>query len=794
MFRKAAIFIFLILSSVIVHAQNEDPWRILGEMLRSEGLHNDTDSLFHFMDKSLSFDFNSISRQAGPLSKTVGNYSTVPSPKEICEGAAEFRNYIDSVYSDSISEKGLVASAELGYFGYIAGIDSLVDYAYKAYMDAFENKKENFLALYYSINDQRYIRSPFIVLGDVMLENGHPDYAQTFYRQAYPLDVFSQEYLHKSSPEEIYHSIWTIRDGQQMYKSTYSYPIHMERLAKAAYRNNESVYEDYLNEAFYYAVERLYWSICAMDIFEQERLLTLYSSIFSHQFGNSDTGWAYDAALFIKGCSNSMAADVRKVYMMDESEIDTGSFGGYVPSWMTDDERRHQIKAFFPSQVYSDYQTAMESYRMNSTEENRQKVRELSRRIQQNLLLSRAHAPSLTATYMDIHDSLKPDEVAVEFVRVVSLGNEEPEYHALIITPESDKPERVVLCRESKLKELVSNDQVGIYGDDSHELYDLIWKPLASHLNGAGTVYYSPDGLLYTTNPDAPVGEDGRRVFETFNTVRLSSTKDIVKHGKPLKYDDAVLYGGLTYSMASKDMIAQNSRYANYVSATRGYEAGPDRTGWSELPGTKVEVERISDIMTRSSCTLNIRTGSEGTEESFKHMSGNSPDILHLATHGFFLGENDIPGNYMQSLLLSANYPSLRRSGLILAGGQRAWLGETIPSQVEDGILLSEEIANLELSGTGLVVLSACETALGDISEQGVEGLQKVFKRAGADKMVMSLWRVDDKATMLFMTKFYESNLSSHDITQAFRDAQSFMCSTEEYSDPYFWAGFILVE
>ena len=782
--RKLISVVLLFLFAVLAHAQEEDPWRILGETWRSEGLYNDTDSLLRFMDKSLSFDFSLHAGQAGPLGYALGDYSLTPSPDKIKAGAGMLRNHIDSSYTDKISEKGLVACAELGYFGYISGIDSLINYSYKSYTEAFKQKEENFLALYYSINDRRYIRSPFIVLGDVMLRNGHPDYAQSFYRQAYPLDVYSPEYLQQSSPDSIYDSIWSDRGGQEMYKSTYSYPIHMDRLAKAAYRSGEPNYEAYLNEAFYYAAERLFWSYISLDIFEQERLIALYSTVFSHQYGNHDTGWAYDAALFIKGCSNSMYADIRSAYLREGEYMEPVTAAG----------KPQHTGALFPKQVIVDYQTAMENFRLDPTELNRQKVRSISRDMQNRLIFSDAPAPSLTLTYRDILDFLRPDEAAVEFVRVVPLGTQEPEYHALIISRRTEKPTRVFLCKESQLLELISNDPVGIYSTGSKALYNLIWKPMASSLEGMASIYYAPDGILNSINPDAATAEDGSRIYDSVNSIRLSSTRDIAKYQRKTECKDAVLYGGLTYNMTPKAMKTENARYDGYKSATRGLEPGQERNGWKDLPGTRAEVNRIAGLMSQRGCSVHVLSGTEGSEESFKNLSWHSPDILHLATHGFFIKGEKASSPYMQSLILSGEYSGLRRSGLVLSGGQRAWLGESVPSRVEDGILLAEEIANLDLSGTGLVVLSACETALGSLSEQGVDGLQRVLKKAGAGKLVMSLWNVDDKATMLFMTRFYESLLSSNDTAGAFRSAQHFMCSSDIYSDPYYWAGFILVE
>lgn len=793
MFRKSVLVILLLTCPALSNAQVSDPWRMLGETLRSEGLQCDVDSLFSNMAGLLSFEFRSEQEKGGTLYNYISNYSAIPTVDEIREGAPMLMEYINSKYSSSVSEKGLIAKAELGYFGRLAGIDSLLGYAYTAYKEAFEKGEENFLALYYSVNDRRYVRSPFVILGDVMLQNGHPDYAQSFYRQAYPLDVFSLDYLHTSNPENIFNNIWNSFDGIEMYKATYSYPLHMERLAKAAFLNGEADYEAYLNEAFYYAVERLFRSFISLDVFEQERLISLYSPIFASQYGNTDTGWAYDAALFIKGCSNSLLADIREEYLKEEDDIRPDNYELYAPRRITLDERRKQIKSLYPKSMFQDYLSAMETYRLEPTDSNKQAVRNISNRIQSSLTFSKSKMPSLSYTYKDVQRWLRPEEGAIEFVRTVPLDGGEPEYHALILTGKKIRPQRVFLCKESQLKDLIGNDPVGIYEKNSTTLYELVWNPVLKYLDRISTVYYSTDGIISLTNMEAAMTETGRRVFEMFDAIRLSSTKEILDYRRDFDSGNAVLYGGLTYHMSPKMMIAANSKYGNKYAASRGLINSADRKGWADLPGTKKEVERIAGIMSQESCACTLLTRTEGTEESFKHLSWNSPNILHLATHGFFLSGEESDVTYLESLALADMETGLRRSGLILSGGQSAWLGEKIPTHVEDGILLSEEIANLNLSNTRLAVLSACETALGSISEEGVDGLQKVFIRAGADNLILSLWKINDEATMQFMEAFYRTLFSSHDIIHAFREAQKYMYTSEMYSDPYFWAGFILI-
>ena len=262
----------------------------------------------------------------------------------------------------------------------------------------------------------------------------------------------------------------------------------------------------------------------------------------------------------------------------------------------------------------------------------------------------------------------------------------------------------------------------------------------------------------------------------------------------------AALYGNLTYEMDSTAMIAQSRAYrrADNYTPTRGFVMDSTmRAGWGKLPATKSEILNIQSAMQANSIETIVYTLDEGTEESFKALSGKKTPIIHIATHGFFYKNEEITNKkFFETLTITQNYNqpdnSLKRSGLILAGAQKAWLGEPIPNDVEDGILLAEEIATMDLTGTDLVVLSACETGLGEITSEGVFGLQRAFKKAGVQTLIMSLWTVEDEATSLFMRTFYKEWLGGKSKHDAFVATQTFMQS--QYADPYYWAGFIMLD
>ena len=128
----------------------------------------------------------------------------------------------------------------------------------------------------------------------------------------------------------------------------------------------------------------------------------------------------------------------------------------------------------------------------------------------------------------------------------------------------------------------------------------------------------------------------------------------------------------------------------------------------------------------------------------------------------------------------------------MMSGGNKAWVGETLPEDIEDGILSAAEISNLDFNSCDIVVLSACETGLGEITDEGVFGLQRSFKIAGVNTIIMSLWEVDDQATSYMMQNFYKNLVKGKNKREAFSIAQAAV--KKKYSDPRYWAAFIMLD
>ena len=198
------------------------------------------------------------------------------------------------------------------------------------------------------------------------------------------------------------------------------------------------------------------------------------------------------------------------------------------------------------------------------------------------------------------------------------------------------------------------------------------------------------------------------------------------------------------------------------------------------LPNSLSEVSQIAGLLLEKDNRVKVISGSSATERSFTGRSGKRDYILHVSTHGFF-HDSGCFTNPMQN------------SGLLFADSQRYWATDSLVSSISDvdGILRADEIARLDLNGCRLVVLSACQTGLGEYNSEGVYGLQRAFKSAGARSILMSLWSVDDSATRELMVAFYNGLIDGRNPDDALAAAQNLL-RRKGYS-PDKWAAFVIL-
>lgn len=440
-------------------------------------------------------------------------------------------------------------------------------------------------------------------------------------------------------------------------------------------------------------------------------------------------------------------------------------------------------------------------------------------------------------TWTDIQKSLKQGEAAIEFTSFRYYDKrwtDSTYYCAIILQPDYQYPKMIFLFEERELKKVLSEwtkeysaqgisqlynlsrgyDSVGVIitgNDPSNFLYNLIWKPIDTLMTGVNTVWYSPSGLLNRIAFNAITNDKGNKLSDLYQLNFLTSTRELFDQGDfQLFFTNnisAAIFGGINYNWndslvrkweSDSTILVPNSITFNWVpeDSSRG-------TSFKYLPGTLKEAKQIDRIFREHNMMKqHLFISDSATEANFKSLSGKgSPTIIHLATHGFFF--EDIQKKYQKLQLFDLSKQTVKvgmdplfHSGLLFAGANRAWNRNEIPEGFENGILLAKEVSYMDLRNTRLVVLSACETGLGEIDgNEGVYGLQRAFKMAGVDYILMSLWSIPDEATRRLMVLFYENCFRGQPLREAFNNAQKQLRESNVlYEDPYYWAGFVLIE
>jgi CHAT domain-containing protein len=310
--------------------------------------------------------------------------------------------------------------------------------------------------------------------------------------------------------------------------------------------------------------------------------------------------------------------------------------------------------------------------------------------------------------------------------------------------------------------------------------YKVFWEPLKFHFPPGSKIYFAPDGVFNELNLESLQGKNGKFVIEEENIDLIANCKDI---------------------FSAKNLIPKSSELRNtaYLLGDPKFYTHPPKLeseSIAELPGTRQEVLEINNILKSNRWETQSYTGAEAREEIIK--SVRSPRILHVATHGYFLENLRDEGESSSNSLINQNKAvenPLLRSGLYLNNaGDIVEQSETFSSpQVGEGVLTAYEAMNLNLNSTDLVVLSACETGRGEVQVgEGVYGLQRAFQIAGAKAVIMSLFKVSDKATQELMNIFYRNWIGKGlDKRKAFIEAKKEMMKIKP--QPLYWGSFVMV-
>lgn len=379
--------------------------------------------------------------------------------------------------------------------------------------------------------------------------------------------------------------------------------------------------------------------------------------------------------------------------------------------------------------------------------------------------------------WKSIQQKLKPTETFVEIIKIqrdyFQFAQPIDQYWVFIIK-DTGTPITLLLGEGKEFEYGMQTYQNQIWSEKEDSLsYDLYWKKIAQQLNGKTKIFLCSDGIFQLINPLTLKNPQTKKyVFDDIELVRVATGRDLFNTKSPAgEINKSVLVGNPNFNMSRKSINAKiQTRPVNLgmVSAKR--------SGYSALPGTEREINAISTYAKTKGIELTLLQGDNASEVNVKKI--NNPEILHLATHGAFdaTGSGD---SYLKSKLLLSG-----------AGDAEPFTIEDY-AQYEDGYLTAYEVTQMNLATTKLVVLSACETGLGDVqSGEGVWGLQRAFQVAGARNVLSSLWAISDDATAIFMTSFYKAYYNKLSIKLSYLTA---MKETRKiYPHPYYWGAFVL--
>jgi CHAT domain-containing protein/Flp pilus assembly protein TadD len=372
--------------------------------------------------------------------------------------------------------------------------------------------------------------------------------------------------------------------------------------------------------------------------------------------------------------------------------------------------------------------------------------------------------------FSQIASVLTDQEATVEFIRIQSYDKNftaDSKYAALILTKGMATPKLVVLDNGNQLETRYAKFYRNAIQQKSADTYsyDQFWARVDPALAGKKILYISADGVYNQISLNTLKKNDGPYLLNQYDLITVGNSKDILE----LKNRKTVAAKKNAFLLGFPDY-------------------GGDAV--AALPGTKVEIDNLIKILKTGGYQTTPYVQKTATEAILKSLKG--PAIVHIATHGYF--QPDVEQSAAGVNQENARNNPLLRSGLLLAGASPTLKGELMPNleSNDNGVLTAYEAMNLDLEGTDLIVLSACETGLGDVrAGEGVYGLQRAFLVAGAKVMVMSLWKVDDAATQALMTNFYTNLAKGGSKAKAFKAAQLQLMT--KYKDPYYWGAFVMV-
>ncbi len=592
--------------------------------------------------------------------------------------------------------------------------------------------------------------SIYTLTGDVYYELKRYPKAEEFYSKS--KDLY-EKFFNKNHPEYV----------KVLSKQAKVY--YMEKDYKRAKRNIEEAlgnYENFIKQYFPALSERekaKYWNTIKVD-FE------FYNTLAFGQLEDFRdlAGKVYNYQLLTKALLLSSSIKIRERILNSQDETLKSSYNLWI-----------QKKEFLTNALSMSTQQLVD----NAIDPNAlsNEVEKLERELSEKSELFGQSFEHKKITYENVQKALGKNDVALEMLRFRYFDHSFTDsiiYIGMYIKNDNARPKVIELpeghrmetryfkyfrnCITSKIPDGIS--------------YKIFWEPIQKQIGQYSTIYLSPDGVYNQLNLEAIPTPDGKYVIDNSNIVLVSNTKDIylrkLKSKTTNASNNATMFGNPTFYLTAS---ASNRSIAS-------------------LPGTEKEVDELQDLLKQKGYKTNEYTEGTASEEHVKELE--SPKIFHIATHGFVVASTEAKATNLTENEAQQNENPLMKTGLLLKGAGDLLNKTKYNYNLENGILTAYEAMSLNLDNTDLVVLSACETGLGEISQgEGVYGLQRAFLVAGAKTLIMSMFKVDDDATQKLILNFYKKWLTTGNLRQSFIDAKKEL--RVEYPEPIYWGAFMMI-
>ncbi|MDC0201903.1 CHAT domain-containing protein [Flavobacteriales bacterium] len=553
------------------------------------------------------------------------------------------------------------------------------------------------------------------------------------------------------------------------YELSYSYCMKAYQLQKSIFKTYEKRFNTNLTTSRY------------------NRLLLAHRMFFAFpsRFKSTNIKELYNILCFLKGRELSRNSSVTSnIYKSGNKELIN-----LHANWISVNKR-----------IASAYETTLEKRKSLGIEID--KLQDEADNLERQLVKRSTVFASIQRDYSfnDIISHLEYGELYIDIVSV-------PDYYAYVIQKGDTIPQLIYLGSASYFDSIYNNysiytsnprNKVSVADiSNGNTCYKDFFGNLEPYLADVSTIYFSPEGVYNKINPNVLYdAKSSSFLIDKYDIVHVSNVEDFVRQKKNIQLyerpDDlyAVLIGNPTFLLGEEEVVLATNEYQTR-SINQDELDSLQRGTLVPLPGTQKEINLIFKNLKSKGWNVDTICGVNATETRVKSIE--SPKVLHIATHGFFYP--DIKYVKENKFLSMDNKKAvdnpMNRSGLVFAGGQNTADGDILAN--DNGWLTSSEASLLNLRGTELVVLSACETGVGDVQNgKGIYGLQRAIRIAGAESIIMSMWSVNDKVTQELMTYFYDywidKNMSKK---EAFNKAQQTI--REKYKHPYYWGAFIML-